>query len=92
VKWLAGIPYSDTTNAFKAYKLEKLKLVQLTSDGFEIFLEIPLKIMQCDGIRTREIEASHAVRKKKAPKLSVTKDGYRYLSVLLTSLRTQTEG
>jgi dolichol-phosphate mannosyltransferase len=87
VKWLAGIPYSDTTNAFKAYKLETLKQVQLASDGFEIFLEIPLKIMQCDGIRSREIEASHAVRKKKAPKLSVTKDGYRYLRVLLTSRR-----
>jgi len=86
VKWLAGIPYSDTTNAFKAYKLETLKRVQLTSDGFEIFLEIPLKVMQCDGIRSREIEASHAVRKKKAPKLSVTKDGYRYLRVLLTAL------
>ena len=86
VKWLAGIPYSDTTNAFKAYKLETLKRVQLTSNGFEIFLEIPLKVMQCDGIRSREIEASHAVRKKKAPKLSVTKDGYRYLRVLLTAL------
>jgi dolichol-phosphate mannosyltransferase len=86
VKLLAGIPYSDTTNAFKAYKLEILKRVQLTSDGFEIFLEIPLKVMRCEGIRTREIEASHSVRKKKAPKLSVTRDGYRYLRVLLTSL------
>lgn len=88
VKWLAGIPYSDTTNAFKAYKLETLKRVELTSDGFEIFLEIPLKIMRHDRIRSREIEASHAVRKKMAPKLSVTKDGYRYLHVLLTSLRS----
>jgi dolichol-phosphate mannosyltransferase len=87
VKWLAGIPYSDTTNAFKAYKLETLKRVQLTSDGFEIFLEMPLKAMQCNGTRVREVEASHAVRRKKAPKLSVTKDGYRYLRVLLTSLR-----
>jgi hypothetical protein len=92
VKWLTGIPYSDTTNAFKAYKLETLKRVQLTSDGFEIFLEMPLKIMQCDGIRSREFEGSHAVRKKKTPKLSVTKDGYRYLGVLLTSLRSSTEG
>jgi hypothetical protein len=64
----------------------------LTSDGFEIFLEIPLKVMQCDGIRSREIEASHAVRKKKTPKLSVTKDGYRYLRVLLTSVLSHTEG
>jgi dolichol-phosphate mannosyltransferase len=91
VKWLTEIPYSDTTNAFKAYKLETLKRVQLTSDGFEIFLEIPLKIMQRDGIRSREIEASHAVRKKKTPKLSVTKDGCRYLRVLLTLLRSHAE-
>ncbi len=88
VKWIAGIPYSDTTNAFKAYRLETLRRVQLTSDGFEIFLEIPLKIMQCEGIRSREIEASHVVRRKKTPKLSVTKDGYRYLRVLLTPLRS----
>jgi len=86
VKWLVKIPYSDTTNAFKAYKLETLKRVQLASDGFEIFLEIPLKVMRCDEIRSREIEASHAVRKKRSPKLSVTKDGYRYLRLLLTSL------
>ena len=86
VKWLAGIPYSDTTNAFKAYKLETLRRVQLTSGGFEIFLEIPLKVMRCDGVRSREIEASHTVRKKRTPKLSVTKDGYGYLRVLLTSL------
>ena len=92
VKRLTGIPYSDTTNAFKAYKLEALKRVQLTSNGFEIFLEMPLKIMQCDGIRSREIEGSHAVRKKKTPKLSLTKDGYRYLGVLLASLRSHAEG
>jgi len=92
VKWLTGIPYSDTTNAFKAYRLETLERVQLTSDGFEIFLEMPLKIMQCDGVRSREIEASHAVRRKEATKLSVTKDGYRYLGVLLTSVRSHPEG
>lgn len=91
VKWFAGIPYTDTTNAFKAYKLETLKRIRLTSEGFEIFLEIPLKIMQCHEIRSREIEASHAVRKKKAAKLSVTKDGYRYLRVLLTLIRSPTE-
>ena len=92
VKWLSGIPYSDTTNAFKAYRLETLRRVRLTSDGFEIFLEMPLKVMQCGGIRSREIEASHIVRKKKIPKLSVAKDGTRYLGVLLTSLRSHAEG
>lgn len=92
VKWFAGIPYSDTTNAFKAYKLETLKQVQLTSDGFEIFLEMPLKIMRCSRIRSLEIEASHTVRRKQAPKLSVTKDGYKYLRVLLESLLPHHEG
>ena len=87
VKWLAGIPYSDTTNAFKAYKVHALKRVQFTSDGFEAFLEIPLKIMRRCGIKSREIEASHAVKRKKTPKLSVTRDGYRYLRVLLRSLQ-----
>ncbi len=92
VKWLTGIPYSDTTNAFKAYKLETIKRVQLTSEGFEIFLELPLKIMRCSNIRAQEIKVSHAVRKKKFPKLSVTKDGYRYLRVLLSSLRPTPKG
>jgi ribosomal protein L16/L10AE len=89
VKWFAGIAFSDTTNAFKAYNLETLRRVQLSSNGFEIFLEIPLKVMRCGRIRAREIEASHVVRKKKDPKLSVTKDGHRYVRVLLTSLRSQ---
>jgi hypothetical protein len=52
VKSLAGILYSDT-KAFKSYKLETLKRVQLTSNRFEIFLETLLKALQCDGIVSR---------------------------------------
>ena len=85
-KLVVGIPYSDTTNAFKAYNLESLRRVKLTSNGFEIFLEMPLKVMKSTNIRSQEIQVNHAVRRKKSAKLSVTKDGYGYLRVLLSSL------
>jgi len=86
VKWLSNIPYTDTTNAFKAYKVEKLKEMDFASNGFEIFLEIPLKVMKLSNIRSKEIEVTHSVREKKSPKLSVTRDAYGYIRALFSSL------
>ncbi len=83
---LFGIAFSDTTNAFKAYKRVLLDRIPLTSKGFEIFLEMPIKAMTLAS-RVDEIEVSHTVRRKKAAKLSVTKDGYNYIRVLLSLLR-----
>lgn len=87
VMCLFGIPFSDTTNAFKAYRTDILKHIQLTSNGFEIFLEMPVKVVKHNRARAREIEVSHRVRRKKSPKLSVIRDGYRYVRAMLSLLR-----
>lgn len=79
------IPYSDTTNAFKAYRKEILDHIDLSSKGFEIFLEMPVKAMML-APRTDEIEVIHLVRKKRAPKLSIVRDGYRYVCLLFCLL------
>ena len=84
---LLRIPYRDTTNAFKAYRRMLLNRVDLSSKGFEIFLEMPLKAMMVPGVRVEEIEVSHTVKRKKAPKLSIAKDGYRYAELLLKLCR-----
>jgi glycosyltransferase involved in cell wall biosynthesis len=84
---LFRIPYSDTTNAFKAYTKALLDRIDLSSSGFEIFLEMPVKAMMLAPLRSDEIDVHHTVRKKRAAKLSVLKDGYRYACVLLSLLR-----
>ncbi len=87
VMLLFKIPYSDTTNAFKAYRKELLNQLELSSKGFEIFLEVPMKAMMLAPRKTTEIEVSHTVRRKEAPKLSVLRDGYRYARLLFSLLK-----
>jgi len=82
---LFHIPYTDTTNAFKAYKKTLLDRLDLTSKGFEIFLEMPVKATVL-ARSTDEIEVHHTVRKKEAPKLSIFKDGHKYARVLFSLL------
>jgi len=77
------IPYSDITNAFKAYRRSIVTDIDLTSKGFEIFLELPLKAISRTK-QTTEIDVQHTVMKQKVPKLSVTRDGYKYLSLLIS--------
>ena len=87
VSLLFRIPYTDTTNAFKAYRRDLLSRIELHSKGFEIFLELPLKVMMLGPAKTDQIEVNHTVRKKKFAKLSVLKDGSRYVRVLISLLR-----
>lgn len=82
---LFRIPYSDTTNAFKAYRKALLDRIDLFSDGFEIFLEMPVKVMMF-ATQTDEIEVRHTVRRKEAPKLSILRDGYRYVGIMVSLL------
>lgn len=87
VKWLFRLPYSDVTNAFKAYKKHVLDRIVLSSTGFEIFLEIPLKALKLGGLKTDEVKVDHIARKKKSPKLSIVRDGYRYAKLMLLQLK-----
>jgi dolichol-phosphate mannosyltransferase len=86
-KLLFRIPYSDTTNAFKAYRRELLSRMDPLSRGFEIFLEMPVRVLMLGPLRTNEIEVRHTVRKKETAKLSLLRDGWRYALVLVSLLR-----
>jgi len=85
-KLLFHVPYSDITNAFKAYRRAIIADLNLTATGFEVFLELPLKGMR-RAHRTVEVEVRHRVMKRKVAKLSVTKDGYGYVVLLISLLR-----
>jgi glycosyltransferase involved in cell wall biosynthesis len=77
--------YSDSTNAFKAYRKEIVDQLELVSTGFEIFLELPIKALRLTD-KTCEIVVSHTVKRDKTAKLSIIRDGYRYVRVLISLL------
>ena len=72
IRFLFRVPSSDTTNAFKAYRTELLRQLDLSSKGFEIFAEIPLKLfLKLPNAKVTNIRVQHFVRKKKEAKLSL---------------------
>lgn len=79
LKVFFGFPSNDVTNAFKAYKAEILKNLNLESDGFEIFAEIPLKAYLSGHKKIINVPVSYYDRRKGAPKLALTTEGPRYL-------------
>jgi len=85
IKLLFLIPSSDTTNAFKAYRAQLLNQLNLSSKGFEIFVEMPLKVFsKVPDVKAISIPVQHYVRKKREAKLSLFKDGPRYVKIILS--------
>jgi glycosyltransferase involved in cell wall biosynthesis len=82
---LFRIPYSDITNAFKAYDKDLLDSIQLCSEGFEVFLEMPVKALTA-ARGVKEIGVEHVVRRDKVGKLSIGREGPRYVFTLLRLL------
>lgn len=86
IKLIFAAPSFDTTNAFKAYNARILKQLDISSKGFEVFAEIPLKvILRVPYVNIASISVQHFVRKKGEAKLSLLKEGPRYIRVV-TSL------
>jgi len=86
IKLLFSVPSSDTTNAFKAYNAQVLKQLDISSKGFEVFVEIPLKVfLRVPNVNIATISVQHLVRKKSEAKLSLLKEGPHYIRVI-TSL------
>lgn len=83
IKLVFSVPSSDTTNAFKAYKAPVLKQLDISSKGFEVFAEIPLKVfLRVPNVNIASISVQHFVRKKSEAKLSLLKEGPRYVRVI----------
>jgi hypothetical protein len=78
------IPSSDATNAFKAYRTQLLKDETFLSKGFEIFIEMPVKVLRNSALKIIKLPVEHTVRKKREAKLSLIKDGPRYLRLVFS--------
>jgi glycosyltransferase involved in cell wall biosynthesis len=83
IKMMFSIPFSDTTNAFKAYNALVLKEFDISSRGFEVFVEIPLKVfLREQNVKIASIPVQHFVRRKNASKLSLLREGPHYIRVV----------
>ena len=83
IRAIFSIPSSDTTNAFKAYNTMALEGFDISSRGFEVFAEVPLKVyLEKRNARIANIPVEHSVRKKSAPKLSLAREGPRYIRLV----------
>ena len=80
------VRYNDCTNAFKIYKKSSLlKLFPLVSDSYNIFLELPLKII-CRKYNYKIIPISWVGRKKGTTKFKFTELRSKYIFTMLYCL------
>ena len=78
--------YNDYTNAFKIYKKDVLKtLMPFVSESFNIFLEIPLKIIG-RGYSYKVIKINWYGRKKGEAKFKIKELRSKYIFTLLYCL------
>ena len=83
VKILFWQNYNDFTNAFKIYKTSTLREIRpIVSENFNIFLELPLKIIVRNYNYTT-IPIDWKNRKKGEAKFKVKELGSKYLFTLL---------
>jgi len=75
--------YSDYTNAFKIYKKSALlEIMPLISESFNIFLEIPLKIIS-RNYRYKIVSINWMGRKRGESKFKIKELGSKYLFTLI---------
>ena len=75
--------YNDYTNAFKIYKKKTLvEIMPLISESFNIFLEIPLKIIS-RNYKYKIISVNWFGRKKGESKFKIKELGAKYLFTLI---------
>jgi len=86
IKVFFGIRSSDITNAVKAYKSEILKNLNITSSGFEVFIELPIKAFLNGYKNFAEISSSHFAGDPSQSKFNISSEGPRYLKVILKCL------
>ena len=83
VKIIFWNSYNDYTNAFKIYKKKALlEIMPLISESFNIFLEIPLKIIS-RNYRYKIIPINWMGRKKGESKFKIKELGSKYLFTLI---------
>ncbi|MAH97825.1 MAG: family 2 glycosyl transferase [Euryarchaeota archaeon] len=83
VKIIFFSKFNDFTNAFKIYKVETLKnLMPIVSENFNIFLELPLKIIS-RGYSYKVISINWYNRKKGKSKFKIKELTSKYIFTLI---------
>ena len=86
IKFLFLSNYNDFTNAFKMYKRKTvLRILPVVSENFNVFLEIPLKII-IRKYNYKIIPISWKNRKKGTSKFKIVELGSMYLFTMLYCL------
>jgi dolichol-phosphate mannosyltransferase len=91
IRVLLGIPTSDITNAFKAYRKEVLDLITIQSQGFEISMEIPLKAYFL-GFKMTEVPTVWKEREKGKSSFRVFQLLPRYIRLYLWAIARKMRG
>ena len=89
IRILFGIKSSDVTNAVKAYKTSILKNIKITSTGFEIFVEMPIKVYSSGYKNFTEVRLSHKAGDISHSKFNLTNEGPRYFKAIIKCLITK---
>jgi dolichol-phosphate mannosyltransferase len=89
-KSLLGIPVNDLTSGYRAYRYELIKSLELSSPGFGIYVEIPIKAY-LKGYKFGEVPIYYHPRKKGKSKLSYISQGPEYIKVILHGLLHKTK-
>lgn len=79
IKLVFKIPSTDITNAAKAYKSEILKKIKITSKGFEIFAELPIKSYLLGYKNIIDVGIMHDAGIKDTSKFTLRKEGLQYI-------------
>jgi len=86
IRTLFGIKLNDITNGVKVYKSSILKNIDLSANSFDIFAEIPIKILKNKKIKFHEIPVTHRVRDQKFSKFNFSKEAKLFLKIVLKCL------
>ena len=82
IRILFGINSKDITNAVKAYKSEILKKLQISSTGFEVFAELPIKSYRKGYHNFVEISAIHEAGDPNKSKFKISVEGPKYFKLI----------
>lgn len=82
---IIGIPTSDVSNSFKLYRKEVLEAFDISSSGFEISMEIPLKAFFC-GYAIAELPTFWKGREMGKSKFYIFKVAPNYIRLYIWAL------
>lgn len=85
ISLLIGIPYNDTSNAFKIFRKDILDKVKIKNSGFEFTTELAIKAY-LKGDKFSEVPVSWYNRKEGKQKSNLIKIGIGYFRVLFMVL------